>query len=119
MAVGIQETLDVIDFGLTLAGDLFESYVDDNQITLGDALKFSDTLQALPAAITGITEIPAEIADIDETEVEQIKNHVIEKLSHIDGIDTKWVVYANGALMAVQGIARIWMELRADATEEG
>ena len=64
--VGIKETKDAMLFGISLAMAIDESTQDGFQWT--DVLSLVPPMTKLPAAIDGITEVPNEIADMDEEE---------------------------------------------------
>lgn len=66
MALGIQETKDVVYAGLKIGE------------AISDGVQIEDigALTALPAAISGITDVPAELADMDEVEAEELKQFV-------------------------------------------
>lgn len=66
--LGIQETKDVIIFGASLGNAIGESLENDGKITLGEYTNFIPALLKVPAALTGITDVKAELLDLDETE---------------------------------------------------
>lgn len=64
--LGIKETKDVVFSGLKIG----EALSDGIQVTDVTALI------SLPEAIVGIKDVPAEIADMDEAEAEELKRFV-------------------------------------------
>lgn len=76
MAVGIKETLDCLDFGISVANGLKQAKADnkydvlDLQYLIGPGLK-------VQAALEGITAVGIEAGDLDESELEQIKAKVL------------------------------------------
>lgn len=72
---GIDELKDVIKFGLSLAEGFINS-VADGQITLFDGIHFKDAIVDLPDAIENIDEVFDEICDLDESEIEELKEFV-------------------------------------------
>lgn len=68
MALPINEVVDVVRAGLSLAEALHDG------IDLGDI----SVVLKLPAAISGIDQVPAQLADMDEAEKEELKAVVRE-----------------------------------------
>ena len=72
---GIKETKDALLFGISMAMAIDETTQDGFQWT--DVLSLIKPMVKLPAAIAGIQNVPAELADLDEAErtelVEAIK----------------------------------------------
>ena len=72
---GIKETKEALLFGISMAMAIDETTQDGFQWT--DVLSLIKPMVKLPAAIAGIQDIPAELADLDEAErtelVEAIK----------------------------------------------
>ena len=112
-AFGIQETKDVIIFGMDVAIGVGSSLADDGKITGGDAHKFTPALFSLPGAITGIDQLPKELAELNEAEMEEIKALVLEKGAAIPGIQEKWLKVAAGAIKAAQGIREILVAVKS------
>jgi len=72
---GIKETKEALLFGISMAMAIDETTQDGFQWT--DVLSLIKPMVKLPAAIAGIQDVPAELADLDEAErtelVEAIK----------------------------------------------
>ena len=72
---GIKETKEALFFGISMAMAIDETTQDGFQWT--DVLSLIKPMVKLPAAIAGIQNVPAELADLDEAErtelVEAIK----------------------------------------------
>lgn len=64
---GIQESKELIAFTLKLGNGLGAS-LEDGKLSFTDAPKFMDAMMAAPAAFQGISEVPAEMKDLDEAE---------------------------------------------------
>lgn len=60
---GIKETKDVLEFLARVGQAVNISLKDDGAITLSDTFNFTNTLMALPAAITGVANVPTELSD--------------------------------------------------------
>src|SRR3990172_4281456 len=60
---GIEETKDAVKALCGLGNAINASLIDDSKITFGDYPKFIGPAIALPAAISGIGEVPKELAD--------------------------------------------------------
>jgi hypothetical protein len=65
---GIEELKDAVKAVCSLGNAIAASLADDGKITLGDATKFIGVVIQLPAAISGIGEVPKELADLTEAE---------------------------------------------------
>jgi len=63
---GISELKDVLKAGISIGEALADG------IDIGDIVALMD----LPAAIDGIKEVPAEVADLDEAELEEINDFI-------------------------------------------
>ena len=72
MAVGIKELKELVKFGLKL-GEALGKALEDGKINLVDALKFLPVLKDLKIALEGASEIPAELKDLDEAELQELK----------------------------------------------
>lgn len=75
LSFGIEETLDVVDFGVAIANGAVKS-LKDGKVGISDIPHFISPLIKLPTALTGIDKVPAEIGDIDDVELEKLINHV-------------------------------------------
>ena len=60
---GIEETKDALIFLCEVGNAIRKSLEGDGKITMMDTVHFVGALMKLPAFITGITKIPAELAD--------------------------------------------------------
>lgn len=107
--LGIKETKELLVFGLDVGEGVFKSYADDGKITFGDATNFSDAVISVPAALKGVTDVPAELADLDEAEFGEIKDLVVARLPDIGD---KWIVVANEALSIGTSIVKIYNVLK-------
>lgn len=92
---GIKELKEVIAFGMAVGSGAVIAINDDGKITLGDATAFTPAVIALPAALEGITEIPVEIADLDEAEFIELQTFILETLP---AVGDKWLVVAKESL---------------------
>ena len=103
--VGIKETLEVLDFILDLTGGFYKSIKNDGKFTAEDIANFLPALVSLPAAIEGFSLVLPELKDLNDAEMEQIKDKVINKLGGVIGIEEKWLVVAQESInIAVSGI---------------
>lgn len=64
---GIQETKDVLSFALTF-GNSLGAALKDGKISLAELPGFLPAVVKLPAAISGIQEIPSEISHLSDEE---------------------------------------------------
>lgn len=93
--VGVNQTKELLIFGLAIGNGIYSSLADDGKITLSDFPKFSESLFTVPAALEGIIEVPAELKDLDESELGELKELVLSKLPNIG---EKWLVVAKESL---------------------
>lgn len=69
---GIEETKDAVIAVCALGNAIASSLEDDGKVTLGDLPKFINPVVKLPAAISGIGEVPKELADLTDEEKEEL-----------------------------------------------
>lgn len=77
---GIEETMDVVDFGVDFANAVIKTF-EDGKVTPGDIIHFVSPVIKLPSAISGLEMVPAEIENMDEAELQTVVNSVMEKLN--------------------------------------
>lgn len=106
--LGTQDLEEAIDFAFNLA-DAVESSLEDGKISLTDAPKFLKTFMSSAKAIEGINNIPAEIGDLDEEELERIVAKVKERFD-ID--DDTLEVYIEDAFEHAVGLAVAIAQIR-------
>lgn len=77
--LGIKETKEVVGFALDL-GSRIKDALDDGRIDLGEALAIGFSIPGpLAKAIGGIAQVPAEIADLDDSEIVELSEMAAEK----------------------------------------
>lgn len=70
-SLGINETKDVVLFAVLFANALMKTFAD-NKVSLTDLPHFFNVALKLPAALSGINKVPAEIKDVDENEIKEL-----------------------------------------------
>ena len=75
---GMDETKDVVKCGIELAEGIILS-VEDDKVTIGDAVHFAGFLTSLPAAIVGINMVPKQVGEMDAEEAEELRQFVIDE----------------------------------------
>lgn len=106
---GIKETKDLFSLvGATVTA--VEASLEDGKINLIDLGNFVTALAALPAAITGIQEIPKEITDLDDDEIEQLRNEFGDVVNN-----PKWVRAFGAAVLFYDAIYEIVKKDEAQA----
>ena len=70
--VNINETKDVVVFLTKVANASVEALKDDGKITIADVFKFGGAATALFPALSGITQVPKELADLDPVEKDEL-----------------------------------------------
>lgn len=78
--ININETKDVVVLLCTVANASVESLKDDGKITITDMFKFGGAATALFPALSGIGAVPAELADLDPIEKDELIALVKEEL---------------------------------------
>lgn len=79
MEKGTKELGEVLKFVCALANGIGEA-AKDGEVSLGDATHLIPLLYKLPAAVDGISEIPAEAKDLSGDEVEALVAMIKEEL---------------------------------------
>lgn len=77
---GIEQTKDAVIAVCALGNAISESLQDDGKIGLGDLPKFINPVVKLPAAISGIGEVPKELDDLMPEEKQELVELVQEEL---------------------------------------
>jgi len=69
--MNIQQTVEFFDAGIALKEAIKISRQNDGKVNFpGDLLNFIGFLTALPAALDGLDEIPKELDDLDQAEID-------------------------------------------------
>jgi len=87
---GIEETKDVVAFGISLANSIIKSF-HDGSINLIDIPFFIEPVTKLPSALSGINMVPFEIGDIQKFELQQLISFVKENLD-VDEREAKNII---------------------------
>ena len=78
MKIGIKETSELLRFGLNLANGCAKSMAD-GKITLLDSIYFKDAVIHAPEAFSNVVDVPLELADLDNSEAEELKRIAVEE----------------------------------------
>jgi hypothetical protein len=81
---GIKETKELLDFGFKLQSAITRSHEDGKFSPILDTPKFLPALLAAPRAFAGANLIPAELADLDDAEREELMAFVRERFELAD-----------------------------------
>lgn len=87
---GIEETKDVVAFGISLTNSIIKAFRDGN-INLIDIPLFIEPITKLPSALAGINMVPFEIGDIQKFELQQLITFVKENLD-VDEREAKSII---------------------------
>lgn len=101
----IKNTLDVIDFGMAIGNGVAKSLKDDGKVTVGDLPNFMPAVMLLPATIEGISDIPAELKELNESELGQIRDHIVTQLPEVG---EKWLVVATESFSIAVSVYKIY-----------
>ena len=66
--VGIKETTDCVVLAAEMGNAVGKALADDGKITFGDSVHLGAVAIKVPAAISGIAQVGAELADLDQQE---------------------------------------------------
>lgn len=75
---GIKETQELIKFAAEL-GNAAGLILQDDRFSWEEVIQLVPALIALPAAISGITEVPGELAELDETEKTALAQYLADE----------------------------------------
>lgn len=113
-ALGIKETLEVIDLGLLIGGAVTTALKDDGKITFSDVPAFGPALFAVAPALDNVQAVVPELKDLDDKELAEIKNHIE---SRIPDIGVKWLVVAKESLNIGVSAYKLVAALRKEPTD--
>jgi hypothetical protein len=102
---GINETKDVVLAAVAL-GNAVSKSLEDGKIGISDVGSFVGAVTALPAALAGIGQVKAELADLDDAEKAELLAAV---KSHFDIADDKVEAIVEDSLklvVALHGFVR-------------
>lgn len=100
---GIKETRELFKSAVDFVNAVRISRQDDGRVTIpGDLTNFVTPLFGLPTAVDGADQIPAELRDLDQLEIQELRD---EFGSLID--DPRYVKVFHGFLLAGDGIQEI------------
>tara|TARA_R110000796_G_scaffold173868_1_gene290828 strand:+ start:18482 stop:18817 length:336 start_codon:yes stop_codon:yes gene_type:complete len=108
--LGIENTLEVVTLGASIISAVQFSR-EDGSINAGDLIHLLRVIPKIGPALDEVEEVPAELADLDAIEREQI----FERLREIIGDegDLKTEAYAVAALKIAEGIYEAVQTARA------
>jgi hypothetical protein len=101
---GIKETKEAVTFVARMI-DAADKSLADGKITIFDAANLFSPLQALPAAIGGLSAVPSEMADLDPGEAEELRALVAAELDLTN--DAAEIVAENIIGFALQFLANL------------
>ena len=100
-----KESKEVLACMLDLGEGFYKSLINDGKIDQADIINFLPTLMSLPIAIEGANLIPAELKDIEASDLVEIKDMILAKLGNLAGIEEKWLIVAQGSInIAIEAI---------------
>ena len=111
---GIKETSDLIDLTASLGLALKGAKVD-GQIDSADFVRLFQVVPFVQPAIAGISEIPTELADLDEDEIAALSNRVVSIVGTLSSAKAERVT--GKSLKAGLALLELVQELRADDAE--
>lgn len=104
--IGIEETLDAVDFAISFANSVVLAY-EDGQLSISDFGYAMAPFMKIPAVISGINAIPAELANLSAEELNQIIEKVQSELEVDDVKAKKIVIQALNLAYSIYGLVKI------------
>lgn len=80
MGIGIKDVKEVLKTGIQIGEGIDKSLEDDGKISIWESVNFFPALMSMRAAINDIDQVPAQLANIDESEAEELKQFIIDEL---------------------------------------
>ncbi|MHC1736886.1 MAG: hypothetical protein AB9882_02610 [Ignavibacteriaceae bacterium] len=74
---GIEETIDVVKFAVVFGNALVKTF-EDGKVTIGDLPYYFNAALKLPAALSGLNNVPKEIKDLTDEEINSLVQIVID-----------------------------------------
>jgi len=96
---GIKETKEVVDLAMALVKAGAMSW-EDGKVSVEDLANLVEVLPYLSPALKDISQVPAELADLDSQEASELVVHVMAKLAIDDEKARKVIGAALGAAHA-------------------
>lgn len=106
--VSIKETKELVGFALFTVKAVGTS-MSDGKIGFEDAWRMIELLQKAQPAFAGVAEVPAEIADLDSAEVDELKKYI---LSEFDIPNDQLESVIKDALMIGLALARLYGKVK-------
>ena len=104
MEFGIEETKDVIVVLAKIANGVDKS-LEDGEFTITDAFNFTGVVTKLPAALSGLKFVPAELGNLDDSEIAELVGLVKEELDIADDEKVKAIIdKALIIVLAIKGL---------------
>lgn len=82
--VGIKELRELTDWVFDISDAIIASIEDDGKVTLADAPRFIQPLIKAPSALGGINQIPQEIANISDEDMDALITLVKDRFKITD-----------------------------------
>lgn len=110
MKKGIQNTLEVIELGIALGGAFKSAQADDGKVNAKDIAHLITVVPKIGPAVSDISEVPAELKDLDAGELQEVIDHVQELVGVVS--NEKAVAIAEDAITAAIAVFGIIQKLR-------
>lgn len=75
-----KELKEILSFMCSLANAIGDATADDGKISRAEALGMLPLLYNVPSAFGGITEIPSEVAELSQEDIEELAQMVKDEL---------------------------------------
>lgn len=109
---GVSEFIDVLDFIVNTGNTIKHITADDSpggkDVVLTEYVQLVSPLTSLPAAITGITKIPAELSDTITEEEQKLIYDVLNKAEVDDSKKEEWLKDHLDAVLKLKELIFKW-----------
>ena len=105
--VGVDETMDCVDFGISFANAIIAAN-KDGELSLGDFVYLVKPVMKAPSMISGIRNVPTEIGDLEPHEAKTILDKVKTELN-VDGEKANRIV--NKAIVVAYAVYELIEEI--------
>lgn len=109
-SIGIQNALEVVQFGVALAKAIEDAKKDDGKIDLKDIGKLFPVAPLVVPMINGIDQVPKELGDLDQAELEVLMSEAAKILG---GSGAKTVLRVKAALKFASAGYELYEAFRA------
>lgn len=109
---GIKETRELIQFAVSMVEAGRVSLGDGEFNFPGDLVNFVDPVTKMPAAFSGITNVPNELFDLDDEEIDELRNEFGEIID-----DPRWIKVIHASFLLFDSVVELVNDEKAEETD--